>query len=186
MWAFSTPIVYSTVGLYTVINSEILTKVISVTINNISNSLSLMSTSGNSTEMIRKYYEEVETLDIEIRLKLVNNWLHGVNTNKIKQNSSLDIIYRGISDACHKISKIIEIINNKINQYNTLWFKYWRSIQLEKEIISLKKISMILNERIALIPMSCMWEDANEIKYIETEMQEIEKDIIPGEEYTVL
>ena len=45
---------------------------------------------------------------------------------------------------------------------------------------------MILNERIALIPMSCMWEDANEIKYIETEMQEIEKDIIPGEEYTVL
>lgn len=168
------PIIYSTLGAYTILNSELLTRVIGIALNSLTNSITLMAaaTLSNSNSKLKEYMDELEILDIEIKLKLVENWLKEINVKSIKQDTSLDIIYRGVSESCHTISWLIGEINRKIIAYNNLWFKHWRTIDLNLELYKLKRTTKILTDRLNLIAIGCMWDNMNEYRNKTT--QEIE------------
>ena len=155
------PIICTTLGSYTILNSDLLTRVIGIAVNNITNSLTIMASTSYNNHQLKNYQDDIELLDIEIKLKLVDNWLREINVDSIKPESNLDIIYRGISESCHGISWLTKEINNKINHYNSLWFRNWRTIDLDLEIHKLKRNTKILSERLNLIMIGCMWENMN-------------------------
>ena len=178
------PIIYSTIGAYTVLNSDLLTRVIGITINTLTNSLTMLATNtlASYNHKFNQYMEELEQLDIEIKLKLVENWLKQINTEMIKPESSIDIIYRGISESCHNISWLVETINKKIKYYNTLWFKSWRTVDLDMEIAKLKTFNNILTSRLSLLNIGLMWENINDCRKIDIipEVQKLEYSDIPN------
>jgi hypothetical protein len=171
------PIMYSTLGAYTILNSELLTRIIGITINTLTNSITLMAsnTISNYNHKFKAYMEELELLDIEIKLKLVENWLRKINVNMIRAESNLDIIYRAISESCHNISWVIENINKKINAYNNMWFKSWRTIDLDMEINKLKCYNNILISRLNLLNIGLMWENIENCKIEEIEQEPVKK-----------
>lgn len=162
------PFLYSTIGAYTVINypqaGELLSRVIGITINSLTNTFALMATNTISSynHKMKEYQDELEILDIMIKLRLVENWLKEIDPNTITPDSSLDIIYRGITDTCQTISYLLNDINKKIKHYNTLWFKSWRTIDLDTEIIKLTRATKILTDRLSLISIGCMWDNMSE------------------------
>jgi len=147
-------LVYSTVGIYTILNTqqaaEIFARVISVSLNGLTSSLSLMAY-NNSNQTIKGYMDELEILDIEIKLKMIDLWLKSIDYKDIKPKSSFDIIYKGLADTCHQMSNLICIINKKITDHTKLWFSRWRSINLESEIKKIGRLTKILSDRILLI-----------------------------------
>lgn len=162
------PFFYSTIGAYTIINypqaGELLSRVIGITINSLTNTFALMATNTISSynHKMKEYIDELELLDIMIKLRLVENWLKEIDPNTITQDSSLDIIYRGITESCQIISYLLNDINKKIKHYNTLWFKSWRTIDLDTEINKLKRSTKILTDRISLISIGCMWDNMSD------------------------
>jgi hypothetical protein len=109
-----------------------------------------MSTSSENL-IINKYKNELEILDVELKLKLVGQWLEKVNIHEI--NPSLELIYHGISDSCHKISESINKINEQIVNHQSKWFHTWRTLYVDIELEILKKGTIILNERLRLIQL---------------------------------
>ena len=176
------PIIYSTLGAYTILNSDLLTRIIGITINTLTNSLTLLATNTITSynHKFKEYMDELELLDIEIKLKLVENWLKQININMVKPETSFDIIYRGISESCHNISWFIEAINKKIINYNNMWFKTWRTIDMDLEISKLTRATLILTSRISLLNISLMWENIDNCKKIE------EPHTIPADTYMKL
>jgi hypothetical protein len=161
------PFFYSTIGAYTIINypqaGELLSRVIGITINSLTNTFALMATNTITSynHKMKEYMDELEILDIMIKLRLVENWLTEIDPHTIVQESSLDIIYRGITESCQTISYLLNDINKKIKHYNSLWFKSWRTIDLDTEIIKLKRATKILTDRLNLISIGCMWNNMN-------------------------
>jgi len=151
MW---TNLVFSTVGIYTILNTqqaaEIFARVISTSLNGLTSSLTLMAY-NNSNQTIKTYMEELELMDIEIKLRVIDKWLKSIDHNDIEPNSSLDIVYKGLADTCHQMSNLICIINHMITYHNSLWFSRWRSINIENEIKKIGRLSKILSDRIVLI-----------------------------------
>jgi hypothetical protein len=147
-------LIYSTVGIYTILNTqqaaEIFARVISTSLNGLTSSLTMMAY-HNSNQTIKTYMEELELMDIEIKLKVIDKWLKSINYSDIKPNSSLDIVYKGLADTCHQMSNLICIINSKITYHNNLWFSRWRSINLENEMKKMGRLTKILSDRILLI-----------------------------------
>ena len=147
-------LIYSTVGIYTILNTqqaaEIFARVISTSLNGLTISLTLLAYQ-NSNQTIKTYMEELELMDIEIKLKIIDRWLKNINYSDIKPNSSLDILYKGLADTCHQMSNLICIINTKIKYHNNLWFSTWRSINLDNEMKKMGRLTRILSDRIVLI-----------------------------------
>lgn len=151
MWFITNPIV--PIGLYTIVNTEILSNVIKFSINSLTNSFSIMATS-NSNQLISNYMEEMKMLDIEFKLRIVNNWLDQISTNKqinINTSPTFQYIYNSIVVSCENVSQILSIVNQKITNHNNLWFKNWRTIDLNKEIKELTHAIKILGDRISLV-----------------------------------
>jgi len=158
---------YSTLGAYTIISypqaGDIIVKIIGMTLNSLTNALSMMATNviTNYNYKMKEYMDELELLDIEIKLKLVENWLKEIDMKTIIQESNLDIIYRSITESCHTISFLVNCINKKIINYNNLWFKSWRTIDMDIEIYKLKRATKILTDRLSLITVGFIWENIN-------------------------
>jgi hypothetical protein len=164
-------IVYSTIGLYTFLNlpqvSEMLPTIISNTISSMTSSIALMSYNNTNNTLIN-YMEELEILDIELKLRIIDKWLKNITT--INPNSSLDILYRSLTEICNMIANYINIIYKKINYHKSLWFNNWRNIDLDKEMKQLKKLTKILSERIVLINIvtnECDMLEPGEVNYNE-------------------
>jgi hypothetical protein len=95
------------------------------------------------TELIQEDIATVvESLDIEFKLKIVNDWLTKNNTTYIKDN---------IGQICIKISDVLDKINQKISYHNTKWLSSWRTLDIKDDIIFLEKYCNILNQRLYLI-----------------------------------
>ena len=188
------PVIYSTLGAYTILNSDFLTRIIGITLNSLTNSITILaaSTLSNSNTKLKEYMDELELLDIEIKLKIVDNWLKGFNIDTIEAESSIDVIYRGVSDSCHNIYYLMNDVNKKMVNYNNMWFKSWRTIDLDFEINKLKRYTKILQGRINLIPMSGInqirttpnnkleYSNINDFYNMTTELKTLS---IPGEQY---
>jgi hypothetical protein len=143
-------ILLTSVGLATMLSKDILNKTIDYSIIGLSNTFAYFSES-NENVMIQKYQEELENLDIELKLKLIRNWLHNINTDIASESVNTELMYSAISDSCHNIAIFVELINNKINAHSQKWFHKWRFLDLKQEIRLMKKHTKILNERLLLL-----------------------------------
>lgn len=151
MWLLVAPkVIYNGASIISLVSTDILGKIISLGLDGIQLTFSYI-TSSNANKSIKKYQEDLEILDIELKLKFVESWLKMVDIDKIKQNNSLELVYSSITDSCHKVANIIEIINEKIKYHHTKWFQSWRSIYLDDEINLLEKNVKILDQRIKLL-----------------------------------
>ncbi len=150
---FAAPqVVYSTVGVVSLFGTEVIGKAVSLSLSGLSNIYSYMGTSSENL-IINKYKNELELLDIELKLRLVEKWLEKINIDEVKSNQSLELVYNGIGDSCHKISDSINLINTNIKNHQLKWFHTWRTLYLDNELESLKKNTLILNERLRLIQL---------------------------------
>lgn len=144
------------IGATTIIKSNLiygtthlLGNVISVSLSGLNNIYNLLTT--NSNTIINKYKKDLVDMDIDLKLKLIDNWLIKIDINFIKKDTNMNLMYNKITDSCNNISTLIQLINQKIVYHNTKWFNYWRSLDLEDDINSLKKEIAILNNRLILI-----------------------------------
>ena len=136
-------IVSTGIGI-SLLTSKLFSKTIDMSLDQLGNIYLFMR--NNENILIRKYYDDLESFDIEFKLKYVDNWL-----NKNKDNTIDMYLYNGISENCNKITSIIQDINNKIGEHKLKWFHKWRTLYLDDEINMLRKTCIILNERIKLI-----------------------------------
>jgi hypothetical protein len=143
MWALTAPIT-----ILTITGTDILGKIINVTLSSISTTFLYMSESSENTS-IKKYYNELEELDIQLKLSLVNNWIKKVDLQE--KDSNFELIYKSISESCQQIGVSVDLINAKIENHFSKWFHNWRSFDLDEEIKLIKKQTNILNNRLNLI-----------------------------------
>jgi len=134
------------------ITSDIASKTVGITINSLSSILGYMSIRSEDVAT-QKYHEQLQTLDIDFKLKLVKHWLDNIKPETIDTNSNVHMIYGGISEICHAINVCLERIDAKIKEHHSKWFHTWRTLYLDDEIINVKKNTKILNERIKLIDL---------------------------------
>jgi hypothetical protein len=103
---------------------------------------------NNRNATIKKYLDDLESLDILLTLELVNNWLKESHTYK---SSNYNLLFSKINDTTNAINNNISIIDSKIKNYNESWFSYFSSLYITNEIIDLEKHVKILNNRLKFI-----------------------------------
>jgi hypothetical protein len=150
MWLVANPAMLYTGATVLLLSKDILSKVIGVGISGIEYTFSYM-TSSNANVYIKKYKDDLEILDIELKLKLIDYWLKQIDIEKVQPDSSQEMIYKGISDSCHKLTDCINEINEKIKYHHTKWFQSWRGLELDTNIKLLEKHVKILDERLLLL-----------------------------------
>ncbi len=151
MWALTNPkIIYTGATVISIISTDVLGKVISLSLTGLEHTYNYMTSSTANTS-IKKYQDDFESLDVELKLKLIDSWLKQIDIEKVNQDETFSLIYNSISDSCHKIAECVEKVNEKIKYHHTLWFQSWRNIYLDDEIKFLEKNVKILDERIKLI-----------------------------------
>jgi hypothetical protein len=133
---------------FSLLTTNLFSRTIDLTLDGLGNIYQYMK--NNENMLIREYYDDLESFDIQFKLQFVNDWLNN-NKDKVKTNPNIEMLYNGISSNCNKISNTIETINLKIGEHKLKWFHSWRTLCLDEEIESLRKTSNILNERIKLI-----------------------------------
>jgi hypothetical protein len=153
MWVLTNPkIIYTSATIISIISTDILSKIINISLNGLHFTFNYI-TSSNANTSIKKYQENLQILDIELKLRLIDIWLNHIDLNQIKSNSSLELIYISISESCHKLAECINKINEQIGYHQNKWFHSWRSIYLEDEIKCLERNVKILDERIKLLSL---------------------------------
>ena len=70
----------------------------------------------SSYTSIKKYYNELEELDIQLKLSLVNNWIKKVDLQE--KDSNFELIYKSISESCQQIGVSVDLINAKIENHS--------------------------------------------------------------------
>jgi hypothetical protein len=148
MWLVTTPKMIYSASVISLISADVIKKVIHMSLNSLEFTFNYMI-SNNTNISIKKYQDDLEILDIHLKLKLIDIWLNKININKLDESQT--IIYQSISDSCHKIADTIQIINDNIKYHNTKWFNSWRNIYLDDEIKILEKNVKILDERLLLL-----------------------------------
>jgi hypothetical protein len=96
----------------------------------------------NETKNNNKYKDELEKLDIELKLNIISKWLINNNNNKLYTNSLLQI--------CIILDDIMDKINIKIKYHNNKLFSKFRILNIDNEINELMKYIFILNNRLLL------------------------------------
>lgn len=137
----------TTLGIATLITGDIASKTVNATINILSSTLSFMTTNCEDLA-IKKYKDEIESIDIHFKLNIIQEWL---NTNKGNDTYEKHKLYESINSLCQELIHELEKIDVKIKNHTTKWFRGWRSLDLENEIFIIKKKCLILNERLILI-----------------------------------
>ena len=136
-----TNIAYSTVGLLTL---NMLNGIIIGTSNTLQTIYYILSSKNKN---LNSYKNQIETFDIEFKLKIVNEW---IIKNKDDTNNTT-YIKENIGQICIKISDMLDQINQKISYHNTKWLSSWRTLDIKDDIIFLEKYCNILNQRLYLI-----------------------------------
>lgn len=134
---------YTGVTIASFLGIDLLRKLIGLSLSGFTYTFNYMTSS-------KKYQDNIDIQNIELRLRLIENWLKNIDMDKIKQNNNLSLIYNSILDSCQTMVYCIEKVNEKIKYHQTKWFQSWRSLCLDDEIIFLDKNSKILYENISL------------------------------------
>ena len=64
---------------------------------------------------------------------------------------SKKISLSSVGEIINKIYEELELINNSINYYKTIYFQSWRSIGCEQNIVKIEKFSKIFDKRFELL-----------------------------------
>jgi hypothetical protein len=143
MWTLTAPIT-----ILTLTSTDLLGKLINVTLSGLTTTFVYMSASNENTT-IKNYYDDLEDLDIQLKLSLINNWIK--KTEYEIKDPNFELIYNAISDSCNKINMCVCQINSKIEYHYSKWFHLWRNLDLYNEIKIIKKQTKILDNRLILI-----------------------------------
>ena len=153
----------TTLSLITNFNYENVIKIVTNTLSSFTYVYSFLI--DNNNKHIKKYLDDIDTMDVKVKLEFMYNWLSDNNDVKETYESDIILITRikekkssNFNLLFFKIREIAEIINNNIimiekkikNHVNT-WNSYIFSIDLKNEITMLKKHVKILDSRIQLI-----------------------------------
>ncbi len=132
--------------LLTFAGTNIINNIVISTLHTLYSSVIFVTYGSESNVIINKIKTDIEKLDIKLKLDLVNKL-----TNKLLDNDIHKIIVDGVVDVISNIKSNIEIIDCEIVKHNEKWFSGYRSINFEDKLDNLKKLSYILDGRIALL-----------------------------------
>ncbi len=137
----------ATIGIATLITGDIASKTVNATMNILSSTLSFMTTNCEDLA-IKKYKDEIESIDIHFKLNIIQEWLNTSSHTNLYEKHKL---YESINSLCQELTHELEKIDIKIKNHTNKWFRTWRALDLENEIFVIKKKCLILNERLILI-----------------------------------
>ena len=164
------------INLSTLFSYNNLIGIITNSISSVNNIYNYLST-NNTNKVIRKYLNDIEILDIKVKLEFINNWLES-NGKYIKYENDYDIInnnnniisidkpniiinkklstnfylvFTKIKEINTALNNDINKIETKIKKYLESWSKYMYNLDLTNEIARLKHNTIILDSRIQFL-----------------------------------
>ena len=132
--------------LATLIGTNLLSHVISGTLDILYSGVSYISFGIETHNKIEKVLRDITEMDIAMKLELVQKI-----TGLLPQNEINKIIENGLVDIIIKIKSIIEWINIEISRHNRKWFSRYRSIDFTDKINELEHLVKILDGRIIIL-----------------------------------
>ncbi len=150
--------------MITMIGSNLLNTIISSTVNILYSSANFVKNGTEANKIIKDIRDQIDVLDIPIKLKLVQTLLNQIEnkhkkltdtsatTTATESNDEIsDIVKDGLLELVYKIKSIIEHIDFEINKHNQKWFASYRSISINDNIKELENLIKILDGRIKLL-----------------------------------
>jgi len=130
----------------TMIGSNILHMIISSTIDSIYNSVSFLKNGTESHKDIIKIKKDVQSLDITVKLKMIQNLL-----NTLPETDISKIVEDGLGDIIYKIKNLVDLIDLDIEKHKRKWLNSYRSINLSDKMDELKVLVKILDSRCSML-----------------------------------
>jgi hypothetical protein len=133
-------------SVITIIGSNLLNTLVAGTMDVIYNSASFVKNGTESNKDIAKIKNEIEIMDIPVKLQLVKSLMDNATPGPI-----ITIIETGLLDLIYKIKSLIETIDYEIVKHRAKWFAGYRSVALDDKVAELNKYVNILDGRITLL-----------------------------------
>lgn len=133
-------------SIITLIGTNLLNNVVVGTLDVIYNSATFMKNGTESNKDIARVQNEIEMLDIAVKLQLVKTLMNNATDGPI-----MKIIETGLLDLVYKIKSLIESIDYEIAKHKQKWFAGYRAVYIDKKLADLKKYITILDGRITLL-----------------------------------
>jgi Na+/phosphate symporter len=132
--------------LVTLISSNLVNSLVSSTIELLGSSASFIRHGTDSNKKIQKIRNQIEEMDIKIKLELVRTLLETLSKNDVNT-----IIENGLIDLISKIKSIVEWIDFEIDKHSFKWFSSYRSISIDEKLEQLQHFVKILDSRLQLL-----------------------------------
>ena len=132
--------------IVTLISSNLVNSLVSSTIELLGNGASFIRHGTESNKKIQKLRNQIEEMDIKIKLELVKTMLETLPKNDINT-----IIENGLIDLISKIKSIVEWIDFEIDKHSIKWFSSYRSLSIDEKLDQLQHYVKILDSRIHLL-----------------------------------
>jgi hypothetical protein len=107
----------------------------------------------SSTKSYNNYEKELKDLDIELKLTIFFNWLNNPK-NLDNKSDNFVLLYNNINNICMEIQNTLDKIKQEISYHNTKYFSYWRTLNINDMIESIKKNLDLIYNRILLLNLS--------------------------------
>jgi Na+/phosphate symporter len=132
--------------IVTLISSNLVNSLVSSTIELLGNSASFIRHGTESNKKIHKIRDQIEEMDIKIKLELVKTLLETLPKTDINT-----IMENGLIDLISKIKSIVEWIDFEIDKHSVKWFSSYRSLSIDEKLDQLQHYIKILDSRIQLL-----------------------------------
>ena len=147
-------------NIYYMIYNIIFTSSLSLAVNTLSGIVQGTTTTLNviynllsSTKSYNNYEKELKDLDIELKLTIFLNWLNNPK-NLDNRSDNFVLLYNNINNICMEIQNTLDKIKQEISYHNTKYFSYWRTLNINDMIESIKKNLDLIYNRILLLNLS--------------------------------
>lgn len=91
----------------------------------------------------------IEMLDIDNKVNIINAFAHELDGEDL--HNSLKLALVAVENILHKIDNEIKLITKTIEEHNSLYFSYWRSLDYSANLANLKVHNSILDARLDLL-----------------------------------
>jgi hypothetical protein len=129
-------------------SGAVLYSIVQTSIENTIHIIKYINTENTNNIKAKELRDCIEENDLEFKIIVIKNILTSLYDEISGEKNHF--ILDGLRDIITKIEQNITSANKKITYHKSLWFNGWRNINLDIEIMNLKKYSGILNERIKL------------------------------------
>ena len=132
--------------IVTLISSNLVNSLVSSTIELLGNGASFIRHGTESNKKIQKLRNQIEEMDIKIKLELVKTLLETLPKTDVNT-----IIENGLIYLISKIKSIVEWIDFEIDKHSIKWFSSYRSLSIDEKLDQLQHYVKILDSRIHLL-----------------------------------